>query len=650
MLFSQNFMLQDWASGFVAFLLFPLFLLLPGYFAARLLDLFSFRERHASDRLGISVCVSIGITPPLLYLTEHFLGIAAAWVLMAVFWLGAIFFAIRDGGWRIGRLLVAVVALAIFLIFTVSDFQWHGTLALSIAAGDWGKHIAITDAIFRTGADPANPFFRPGHDIGLFYYYFWFLICAWVERVGAPIVDARAAVLGCVPWAAIALLATVRLYAQFFFPENAARASRIAMALLLVSGLDIIPALIYAVLHFTSLHSPILYHIEWWNVQVTNWIASIVWVPHHIAALAAGLTGVLILRAGYHRPAHLLLAGMCFASAFGASVWVAAPIALGMGVWIAICSVEKRSVEARAFLFAGVLAAFAAAPFALHLNAVTQVHAMPVAPFVREFGPLRSWMEGTSPFVQGLVYLAALPLNYFFEFGFYAVAGLCFWRSKRKWDSNMKFALAFTAASVLLVTFVKSVMGSNDLGFRGVLVAQFFLIFCGAAVLTQAQAKTPTLLLVCAFLGVCTTAYDWTATRFCGLLTRTPERTRRFETRAAYRFVHQQLPVTAIVQHNPDTLNDVDYGLYGERQVAASDWFYGPLYTIEPLSYRSVNDKLTPLFYPGAGDQAIAAAEDELGIAALVVTSADPVWRDPKSWIWRRRPDFALDGVRVFLK
>ena len=35
------------------------------------------------------------------------------------------------------------------------------------------------------------------------------------------------------------------------------------------------------------------------------------------------------------------------------------------------------------------------------------------------------------------------------------------------------------------------------------------------------------------------------------------------------------------------------------------------------------------------------------GIGALVVTSADPVWRDAGSWIWRRPALFASAHVRV---
>ncbi|HYE96246.1 MAG TPA: hypothetical protein VD962_08555, partial [Rubricoccaceae bacterium] len=37
------------------------------------------------------------------------------------------------------------------------------------------------------------------------------------------------------------------------------------------------------------------------------------------------------------------------------------------------------------------------------------------------------------------------------------------------------------------------------------------------------------------------------------------------------------------------------------------------------------------------------------GIAAWVVTDLDPVWNNPRSWVWTRRPALALPHVRVLL-
>ena len=93
--------------------------------------------------------------------------------------------------------------------------------------------------------------------------------------------------------------------------------------------------------------------MEWWNIQVTSWLGSMYWVPQHVAILVANLTGVLLLRAnsesGRARNIRIVLAGLCFATGVGASVWVTLAVALGIAVWIVVCLWDRRRLEALRF-------------------------------------------------------------------------------------------------------------------------------------------------------------------------------------------------------------------------------------------------------------------------------------------------------------
>jgi hypothetical protein len=674
--FSQHFMLEDLLGGALAFLIFPLFTVLPGYSAAAFFDLLSFQQRNRYDRLAISITVSLGCFPILFYLAGHFGSIAGMWVFAGFIWTSALVLAVRNESAKslakIVRPFLAACGMGLFFLISLSDLQWGRNLLSSATELDYVKHVAVTAALFRSGADGVNPFFRPMHDIGLFYYQFWHLICSLVEHVGSPLITARDAVLGSLAWPALGLLSIIRLYVGLFEPKAPRGAYRTAFLLLLISGLDILPVSLYN-LRFLLTHKGgqggFHFDVEWWNVQATSWLGSMYWVPQHVASLVANLTGILLLRSnperGRARNISIVLAGLCFATGFGASVWVTLAVALGIAVWIVVCWWEHRRLEAFAFLGSGAVAAIAAAPYLLHLRAVAQVHKSPVALSVRQFGPLVGLTLGKSPAIKNAVSLLALPLNYFLEFGLYAVAAFLWLRHVRRigWTVNDKLVAAFAAASLVLASFGRSLMGSNDLGFRGVLPAQFFLLTCTVRVLCLGRTDTPfrltryspvvsRALLACAVLGLATTVWGWCGNRLHHVIapdTYQQAPAYRFEAREAYEFLQTKLPAGAITQHNPDRKVNLPFGLYGERQVVAADWFHGPLFSIDPRSYADTEKAIAPIFQPGSLIRQIEDIASRYSIAALIVDSSDPVWADRQSWIWQLKPALALDSVRVFL-
>src|ERR1035438_2821167 len=77
------FMIEDLAGSLKAICLFPVFVFVPGYGLAWLLDLFDFRRRTAAFRVALSVPLSIAFCPIVTYLAGRFLSMAGVWTFYA---------------------------------------------------------------------------------------------------------------------------------------------------------------------------------------------------------------------------------------------------------------------------------------------------------------------------------------------------------------------------------------------------------------------------------------------------------------------------------------------------------------------------------------------------------------------------------------
>ena len=103
--------------------------------------------------------------------------------------------------------------------------------------------------------------------------------------------------------------------------------------------------------------------MEWWNdAQITPWINSLLWVPHHLAALIACFIAFLLLRhqADAHRrwgAAPVIVAGMAFASATGMSVYVTFTFVVAVALWLLVLIARKGWLELAMFVGAGAVAA-----------------------------------------------------------------------------------------------------------------------------------------------------------------------------------------------------------------------------------------------------------------------------------------------------
>jgi hypothetical protein len=685
----HNFMWEDVANCLKAICLFPIFVLAPGYAIAFFLDLFDFRRRTAAFRFALSVPLSIAICPIVTYLLGRFCGMTVVWVFYAAAacaFLVAVFQSPRRFPSRRELSVLAailgtwlVVALGSLIDIQVGDRLYYPTSSL-----DNSVRSAFVHSISATGIPPQTPLFLPGQPVPLRYHYFWLMMCSLAESAGGGSVSARQALIAGTCWCGTGLMALVALYLRLFAPARRARFRRrvwTALLLLLVTGLDIIPTALLLLLHAQGALGFVLPSVEWWNEHVDWFLYTTLWAPHALSSLLACFTGFLLLWkapdvAGRRRLCYAGLAGLALASSVGESIYVAFVFAVFLAAWTVITVLKKWYREAGSLAIAGSTAFLLAIPYLLSLAGpgAGPVGGAPLQLTVRTFSLaalVPSW-HGMSPTWRLiLVNLPLVPFNYVLEFGFFFAVALIQWRTYRRSGAPLTrqqlACITMAATSTLICTFVRSsVIGCNDLGWRGFLIAQFIFLLWGADLLADGRqagiisAPERALLGIFLALGGIGTVYDLTLTRVYPMLAdrgivplldwMSPDRQfgkRTYAIRKAYEWAQETTPETAAIQFNPKVVfQETTAMLYADRRAVAAD----PSCTIsfggDEHSCLPIVSRLNEL-YSGA-DSGIDGICANLPVDLLVAKDTDPVWRNRDSWVWREKPAFQSDYIRLF--
>jgi hypothetical protein len=327
--FALNFTVQDILGATLAFCLFPLVILFPGYVTGWALNLFDFRVRQPIVRLGIGLVLSFAVSPIVLDLTSSLLSVKFALLILGGFAAVFTFIIIKkekpaltsETNRRAKVLLWVGGVWAILAILSQVDTQWKDQLYFSMVSLDQTMRVSVIDAMTRTGVPPINPSYYPGHPVQLtFLYYFWYIVGSIIDVIGGRYVDARAALNASAAWSGLGLMAIIALYLRLRNADNtetAWKSARIGIGLLAVSGLDALPIMVV----IASIGS-IVGTVEIWNTVIAAWVDSLLWVPHHVAALIAGLSAIMLAhfargKSTTRQFAILTIAGLGFASAFG---------------------------------------------------------------------------------------------------------------------------------------------------------------------------------------------------------------------------------------------------------------------------------------------------------------------------------------------
>ena len=375
------------------------------------------------------------------------------------------------------------------------------------SALDNSVRTAFVQSISTTGIPPQNPFFSPGQPVTLRYHYFWLMMCSLAERVGNHGITPRQALMAGAFWCGVGLLALVALYLRLFSPGDPARFRRrslIAVLLLSITGLDILPTLLLLALYARGAVAFVLPSVEWWNEHVDWFVYTALWAPHALGSLLAGLMGFLLLwKAPEERRAggllrYALLGGAALASSIGTSIYVAFVFAVFLAVWTGITIWKRWYRETAGLAVAGAACLALALPYMLSLRgpaAAAFGGGSPIEFTVRAFSfaaLVPRWQGMTNWMYMAFIEAPLLPLNYLLELGLFFLAGTIQWRRFRRRGgplSRQELACSVMAAtSILICTFLRSsVIGSNDLGWRGFLLAQFILLLWAVDIVAERQ-------------------------------------------------------------------------------------------------------------------------------------------------------------------
>ena len=522
-----NFTLVDISGTLRVLPFFALIFLAPGYCLGRASNVLGFRHRGAAEQWLWSMGISIVVVPIAfsllgrwftLYVTLAlccFLAIVAVGLLLLQWKQNR--FPIRPTLRRSTAVALGLAALwAVVCLFSLPDLQLGHRLYSSAAVADLGVRSAFVASAMRGGSPPANPFFFPGSIVNLRYYYYWYLITA-IPGVAAG-VQPRAALFASSIWSGWLLAAVVALFLKHFcgVRRRIRTASVVAMALLGITGLDILPILVLY-LKYRIVFSD----MEVWDTdQVTSWTNSLLWVPHHVAATSACMLGFVFLWHAGRRLAHTapqrvllgILAAMGFASAAGLSVYVTFAFILFLFAAALFWLVTRRFHAVGLYAAVAMLVVLLSAGYLRDLR-VTGTHAeQPVAASAAKPRPLfatlslRHLPPTLAPILQHAVHenklanillrpFALVPIL-FIEFGFFFLVavrqGRHDWRERKicasadratphlrdiRWLSWLMFGSGLWVALMMRST----VITNNDLSFRGVEIAQFILLVWAAA-------------------------------------------------------------------------------------------------------------------------------------------------------------------------
>ncbi|HWW97050.1 MAG TPA: hypothetical protein VNY74_05110 [Edaphobacter sp.] len=529
---------------------FALIFLAPGYCLGRASNVLGFRQRSAAEQWLLSMGLSIVVMPIALNLLSRWIPLG---VTVPLCWLLAV---IAAGDlllrWRRDRFSIAfsmrrsttvaiglAILWAVICLVSLPDLQLGQRLYSTAAVADLGVRSAFVASAMHGGAPPANPFFFPGSIVKLRYYYYWYVMTA-VPGVAAG-VQPRAALFASSIWSGWLISAAAALFLKHFYSlrRRIRTASVVAVALLGVTGLDVLPILLLY-LKYRMVFSD----MEVWDTdQITSWTNSLLWVPHHVAATSACMLGFVFLwHAGKpleHTPRQrvllALLAAMGFASAAGLSVYVTFAFALFLFVAALFWLATRRFNTVGLYIGVGAVVLLLSAGY-LHDLRATDTHAGEVTagleaptkqpPFFATFG-LRQLPPTLMLALRRAVHdnkLANILLRpfllvpvLFLELGFFFLVavrqGRLDWRQDWRPDQqqdqqqrsihatahqttpvlrDIRWLTWLMLASGLWVALMmrSTVITNNDLSFRGVEVAQFILLLWGAAQIAGARPET----------------------------------------------------------------------------------------------------------------------------------------------------------------
>lgn len=652
----------------------PLFVL-PAYALAWQFDWFGIRARRSDERFAYALLLAYATVPAIQSIGGRFLGLP----LMATLSLMLAALAV----YRLGRSPLPKISHTAWILLSAGfvglallwvDVSFNGRLYPTLLVIDLVKHAATVRSLVETGATPPiDPFFL--RDQAASYYYFFYTPAALIEMLSGGFVDSRTAVGGLAFWTGLAVITLARtlLDRAGYIKSGRTASTGLLIALMLAGGLQL---LIVSPLVF-SFGWPWPGQLGWIRDDLASWPVSMIWVPHHLSGMIASWVGLLALiearvaddaKDTARRWSHIALAGLAFASACGLSTWVTMGAVVTLAIWTTVELYRRRWSTVAGFVAAGVIALVIASPHLLDLVRNRSLGEFPIAFEVRTF-VVSELLIGSLGWVgQNLVRAVFLPLHYVMAAGIFCAGSIAFWRSRRRegaMSNPVSEVIAYTAiASLFVGSFLQSVVVNNDLGWRVVLFVQLAALLWTAALVeplwqrarrtsfVSVAARMPRALLVFLILGYAGVAYDLVATRLFSMMGRGVVINPRdpaadFEARNVYDWINENLGPRVVVQHNPDTERALGYGLYGRQRTALADRHNALLFGPSHAEVEVRMSALAPIFAAPRPASEVTAALSAQRVDAVVVSSADPVWKARAAWVFATPALYQTANMRV---
>ncbi len=669
---AMAFTLYDIASLLAAAALAIPVLLLPGHILAHASNFLGFRGQTASRQIILALIVAYAVLPLADSMIARFANLHVA----LAFNLALALLAIAQSGRGLMPALprhtwMWLAAAFGLLAFFWVDLAFDGRLYPSLLAGDNVKHAATVRALVEGGsAPPLDPFFLRDQPAG--YYYFYYTPSALIEVLSFGLVDSRAAVGGHLFWTAIAMvgLVVVLIERSGFLPVAQRAPVSLVVAIMAAGGLQMLIALPMIL----ALGFPWAAQFDWYTDQMTSWPLSLLWVPHHIAAVIASWAGFLALSEARNRPAGattvlVALAGAAFASAAGLSTWVTLGAVMTVGLWTGWLAARREWRWIGLMALAGTIALVLALP---HLSDVARFRSygdFPIALRVRSLIYAEMISDALGGQHSWLFRLIALPFTYFLLGGLGFIGSVIFWRrrgvSLPHPSETARLITASALGGLIVGSLFASTISLNDLGWRVVLFFQLAAVVWTTALLLPVwrrieagslrtalprfMPKEVLALFVAGYLGV---AHELVGIRAHAALSMwtdqgTTDARVDHDLRRAYGALAASLDANRVVQHNPDRMRAFGYGLYGRQRTAISDKHNAILFGPSKAEAHARLDLIRPIF---AGVLSAAEARRVLmahHIDAVVVSLLDPVWVAKAAWVFATPALFETATVRV---
>ncbi len=699
----QNYTVADLAQTTFATLAFALFLLPTGYLLGLASDAFGIRSRSFAEKVLFSVAFSVATVPIVAVLVTRMFSYQVTLAVLLSLAGTSLATVIRqlprqrpylsDVGRSTWILLGMMLAWFLLVQVSLADLQIGHRLYVSYVAYDHSVRAPFVDAAARM-VPPRNPFYGLGEVPVLRYYYYWYVVCALPMQLFG--ISAKACLNASVFWSGLGLASVIPLFLKYFLgeTEHLRGKSVVGIALLAVTGLDLLP---YAA-------AVAIYHVfpgdmEWWDPnQVTSWLGSLLWVPHHVAALTACMAGLLVFSAideTSSRQQQMWAVGICglaFSSAAGLSAYVAFTFAGFAVVWAVMELARKQFQTFATFFAAGVFSLLLSWPYLMDLlskgvnvelgagNGSGERFAFFA---IREFPLALGWFSNIgihSPLLLEALNVPVLLIVYVVEFGvFFLVMALRMRRdfqSKTPLSRQGRMAWVMFAVCLLMMSLLQSSStGSNDLGFRGILVVQFVLLIWSVPIVPEVFFQRNSearrwlsagwiriSMVVALLVGIAGTGCQLIVLRCyapmadAGKIERAESflgepgfGQRTYWLREGYGRLDQMTPAGAVVQYNPVQNEVLMNHLYSTRQAVMGDEDCGSVFGGDSLKCKQASPYITSLFT--APDLVrgwdLDRVCDEFRVNVLAANDTDPVWQDPTSWVWTRESLLANPSMRA---